>query len=128
MLENAEVPLFYRSTPPRGRRERCIELLKAVGLGDRLHHRPNELSGGQMQRVAIARSLVNDPVLLLADEPTGNLDSRSGEEILAVFGQLHQAGRTVVVITHDEHIAGRCQRIVQLHDGKVVVEEAPPGA
>jgi putative ABC transport system ATP-binding protein len=128
VLENAEVPLFYRSTQPHGRRERCIELLNAVGLGDRLHHRPNELSGGQMQRVAIARSLVNDPVLLLADEPTGNLDSHSGEEILAVFGQLHEAGRTILLITHDEHVAERCERIVHLRDGKVVVEETPPGA
>jgi putative ABC transport system ATP-binding protein len=120
VLENAEVPLFYRGTHPHCRRARCIELLGQVGLGDRLHHRPNELSGGQMQRVAIARALVNDPVLLLADEPTGNLDSHSGEEILAIFDHLHQAGRTIIMVTHDESIVERCQRVVRLHDGKVV--------
>jgi putative ABC transport system ATP-binding protein len=120
VLENAEVPLFYRGTHPHRRRARCIELLGQVGLADRLHHRPNELSGGQMQRVAIARALVNDPVLLLADEPTGNLDSHSGEEILAIFDQLHAAGRTIIMVTHDEHIVDRCQRVVRLHDGKVV--------
>jgi len=120
VLENADVPLFYRSPQPHDHRERCIELLEAVGLGDRLHHRPNELSGGQMQRVAIARSLVNDPVLLLADEPTGNLDSHSGEEILNIFDRLHKAGRTILLITHDDHITQRCQRVVQLHDGKVL--------
>ncbi len=122
VLENAEVPLFYGGTHPHNRRARCIDLLEQVGLGDRLHHRPNELSGGQMQRVAIARSLVNDPVLLLADEPTGNLDSHSGDEILAVFDRLHDTGRTLVLITHDEHIAERCQRIIHLHDGKVLRE------
>jgi putative ABC transport system ATP-binding protein len=122
VVENAEVPLFYGGTHPHTRRAHCIELLEQVGLGDRLYHRPNELSGGQMQRVAIARSLVNDPVLLLADEPTGNLDSHSGDEILAVFDRLHAAGRTIVLITHDEHIAERCQRIIHLHDGKVLQE------
>ena len=124
VLENAEVPLFYRGTHPHSRRQRCIELLGQVGLGDRLHHRSNELSGGQMQRVAIARALVNDPVLLLADEPTGNLDSHSGDEILAIFDRLHEAGRTLVLITHDEHIVERCQRVIHLHDGKVLQEAA----
>ncbi len=124
VLENTEVPLFYGGTHPHNRRARCIELLEQVGLGDRLHHRPNELSGGQMQRVAIARALVNDPVLLLADEPTGNLDSHSGDEILAVVSQLHEAGRTIVLITHDERIAERCQRIIHLLDGKVLQETA----
>ena len=128
VLENAEVPLFYRGMHRHDRRERAAALLEMVGLGDRMHHRPNELSGGQMQRVAIARALVNDPVLLLADEPTGNLDSHSGEEILNIFGKLHEAGRTIVVITHDSHIGERCERIVHLRDGKVVLEETPPGA
>jgi putative ABC transport system ATP-binding protein len=128
VLENAEVPLFYGGVHRHNRRERAASLLEMVGLGDRMHHRPNELSGGQMQRVAIARALVNDPVLLLADEPTGNLDSHSGDEILKIFDKLHEAGRTIVVITHDSHIGERCERIVHLRDGKVVLEETPPGA
>ena len=127
VLENVEVPLFYSGALRHSRRVRSVELLEMVGLGDRMDHRPNELSGGQMQRVAIARALVNDPVLLLADEPTGNLDSHSGEEILALFEQLHQAGRTIVVVTHDDQIAGRCERIIRLHDGKVI-QEAPAGS
>ena len=128
VLENAEVPLFYRGMHQHERRERAVAMLEMVGLGDRMYHRPNELSGGQMQRVAIARALVNDPVLLLADEPTGNLDSHSGEEILKIFDKLHEAGRTIVMITHDSHIGERCERIVHLLDGKVVLEETPPGA
>jgi len=120
VLENIEVPLFYSGAHAHDRRVRSIELVEMVGLGDRMHHRPNELSGGQMQRVAIARALANDPVLLLADEPTGNLDSHSGDEILAIIERLHTAGRTIVIVTHDEHIAQRSQRIITLHDGKVV--------
>jgi len=120
VLENVEVPLFYRGTHPHERRRRCIELLETVGLGERLHHRSNELSGGQMQRVAIARALVNDPVLLLADEPTGNLDSQSGEEILTIFDHLHEAGRTIIMVTHDDHVGNRCRRLIRLLDGKII--------
>jgi putative ABC transport system ATP-binding protein len=128
VLENVEVPLFYGRTHPHSRRERCTKLLELVGLGDRMHHRPNELSGGQMQRVAIARALVNDPVLLLADEPTGNLDSHSGQEILGIISRLHEAGHTIIVVTHDEHIAERCQRTIQLRDGKVLSEAQAAGS
>ncbi len=123
VLENVEVPLFYRGVHPHSRRQRCMELIEMVGLSDRMNHRPNELSGGQMQRVAIARALVNDPVLLLADEPTGNLDSHSGEEILAIISRLHEAGRTIVMVTHDDEVATRCQRTVRLLDGKVLEEK-----
>ena len=120
VLENIEVPLFYSGAHAHDRRVRSIELVEMVGLGDRMHHRPNELSGGQMQRVAIARALANDPVLLLADEPTGNLDSHSGDEILAIIDRLHAAGRTIIIVTHDKQIAQRSQRVITLHDGKVV--------
>ena len=120
VLENIEVPLFYSGAHAHSRRVRSIELVEMVGLGDRMHHRPKELSGGQMQRVAIARALANDPVLLLADEPTGNLDSHSGEEILAIIDRLHAAGHTIIIVTHDKQIAQRSQRVITLHDGKVV--------
>jgi putative ABC transport system ATP-binding protein len=120
-LENAELPMVYSHTP--NRRRRAIEALTRVGLADRLHHRPNQLSGGQQQRVAIARSLVNNPPVLLADEPTGNLDSKSGREIMDILRELHGQGLTLVLVTHDPNIAAQAQRIVRLHDGIVVGDE-----
>ena len=121
-LENVELPLLYTGTS--NRRKRALDSLEAVGLADRAHHQPNELSGGERQRVAIARALVNEPSIILADEPTGNLDSRSGEEILAIFEALHrERGITVIVVTHDPQISARAERIVQLHDGHIVGQE-----
>jgi putative ABC transport system ATP-binding protein len=117
--ENAEVPLFYQGIHPRTRRERASEMLKVVGLGDRLDHRPSELSGGQQQRAAIARALITKPVVLLADEPTGNLDSHTGKAVLEVFDELHKRGITIIVVTHDPGVAARCQRTVRLKDGLV---------
>jgi putative ABC transport system ATP-binding protein len=117
--ENVEVPLFYQGEPARERRRRAIDSLSLVGLGDRLDHRPRELSGGQQQRVAIARALVTRPVVLLADEPTGNLDSATGKAILDLFDQLHAQGMTVIMVTHDNNVAARCQRIVRLRDGLI---------
>ncbi len=123
---NVELPLVYRGLRARERHERATAALDKVGLLNRVHHRPNELSGGQRQRVAIARALVTEPSLLLADEPTGNLDSATGEEIIRLFEQLHAAGHTLVLVTHEPSIASRCPRAVRLMDGKVVSDG--PGA
>ena len=122
-LKNVEVPLIYSGVPARLRRERAVPLLEKVGLADRLHHKPTELSGGQQQRVAIARALVNNPQLLLADEPTGNLDSRSGEEILNTLTGLNEQGVTVIIVTHDQSVAARCKRIISVKDGRIVNDE-----
>jgi len=119
-LENVEVPLIYAGVPRKERHRRAKEMLERVGLGDRLHHQPNELSGGQRQRVAIARALVNNPSLLLADEPTGNLDSRTGAEIMELFDKLNAEGHTIVLVTHEEDIAAHAKRIVRLRDGKIL--------
>ena len=124
-LQNVELPLIYAGLSRRRRREKAKATLERVGLADRMTHRPNELSGGQRQRVAIARALVNDPAILLADEPTGNLDTRTGEEILSTFEDLHQQGQTVLVVTHEEDVARRTRRVVRLRDGRIE-SDAPP--
>ena len=118
-LHNVELPLIYAGVKARTRRERAGKALRRVGLGDRMDHRPNELSGGQRQRVAIARALVNEPSILLADEPTGNLDSMTSDEIMAVFEELHTQGQTVIMVTHERDIATHAQRIVTLKDGLI---------
>jgi putative ABC transport system ATP-binding protein len=123
VVENIEVPMYYRRVPAGKSAARARELATMVGLGDRLRHRPFELSGGEQQRVAIARALTNDPVIILADEPTGNLDSESGAEIMQILDQLHQRGRTVIVVTHDPKIAARTQRTIHLLDGRIEREE-----
>lgn len=122
-LANVELPLLYGGTRRRLRRERAADALYRVGLSERMDHRPNELSGGQRQRVAIARALANSPSLLLADEPTGNLDSRTGEEIMALFDALHQDGNTVIIVTHEEAVAKRAHRVVRILDGLVASDE-----
>ncbi len=119
---NVELPLVYRGTPARERKEKARAALEKVGLGHRMHHKPNELSGGQRQRVAIARALVSEPSMLLADEPTGNLDSATGEEIVRLFEELHRAGHTLVLVTHEPKLAARCPRAVRLSDGNVVAD------
>lgn len=124
-LQNVELPLIYTGMSRRQRREHAKATLDRVGLSDRMAHRPNELSGGQRQRVAIARALVNAPAILLADEPTGNLDTRTGEEILTIFDHLHQQGQTVLVVTHEEDVARRTLRVVRLRDGRIE-QDAPP--
>jgi putative ABC transport system ATP-binding protein len=119
-LENVALPLVYAGVPREQRGARARQALEQVGLGDRLHHRPNELSGGQRQRVAIARALVNRPSILLADEPTGNLDSRTGEEIMTLVDRLQERGNTILLVTHEQVLADRAARVVRLHDGKIV--------
>jgi putative ABC transport system ATP-binding protein len=121
-LANVELPLIYRGVPRWERRERAEAALVSVGLQSRMHHRPNELSGGQRQRVAIARALVGDPSLLLADEPTGNLDSATGEDIMRLFGELHARGHTLLLVTHEPRLAARCPRAIRLSDGRVVAD------
>jgi len=118
-LRNVEVPLIYANISRMERLELAKESLTAVGLGDRMHHKPNELSGGQRQRVAIARALVNSPSIMLADEPTGNLDSKSGVEIMKIFDELHEKGNTIILVTHEEYIADHADRTIHLFDGKV---------
>ena len=119
VLENIEVPLYYQGIPQEICREIAEEMAQKVGLGQRLGHKPYELSGGQQQRVGIARALVNDPIVLLADEPTGNLDSRSGAEILGLFDELHGQGKTIIMVTHDDEIGRRSQRVIRLRDGHI---------
>ena len=122
-LRNVELPLIYAGVPAPERKRRAVAALERVQLGDRLHHRPNELSGGQRQRVAVARALVTEPALLLADEPTGNLDSRTGEEVMSMFEQLHEEGQTIVVVTHDPEVGSHAQRRLVLRDGRVESDE-----
>ncbi|MCA9319999.1 MAG: ABC transporter ATP-binding protein [Planctomycetes bacterium] len=119
VIENIEVPLFYQGIPPRQAREKAMQLAERVGLGDRADHRPFQLSGGQQQRVAIARALVNDPILLLADEPTGNLDTRTGVEIMNMLHELHAQGSTIVMVTHEDEVANNAQHILTVRDGLV---------
>ncbi len=119
VLENLEVPMFYMGIPPNERRRRATELAEKVGLAERLDHRPMQLSGGQQQRVCIARAMINDPLILLADEPTGALDSKTGQQILELFDELVTQGRTIILVTHDPSVAHRCDRIIYLHDGRV---------
>lgn len=119
VIENIEVPMYYQGVSEHKSEARARELAELVGLGDRLKHRPYELSGGQQQRVAIARALANDPVIILADEPTGNLDSQSGSEILGILDDLHQQGKTLIVVTHDDKIAVKTERVVHLLDGRI---------
>jgi putative ABC transport system ATP-binding protein len=118
-LRNVELPLIYAGIDPETRAERATQTLRDVGLGDRIHHKPNELSGGQRQRVAIARALVNNPSIILADEPTGNLDSKTGEEIMALLENLYQQGNTIILVTHEADIARHARRVVHLRDGVV---------
>jgi putative ABC transport system ATP-binding protein len=122
--ENVELPLFFQGVPREKRRARAAELLRKVGLDGRLHHKPAQLSGGERQRVAIARALANDPEIILADEPTGNLDSESGEAILELLAQLHREGKTIILVTHNPEAAAYAQRIVRIRDGRLVEEVA----
>jgi putative ABC transport system ATP-binding protein len=123
-LHNVELPLLYSNVGRRDRERKAREMLERVGLETRMHHNPNELSGGERQRVAIARALVNDPRIVLADEPTGNLDSRTGSEIMAIFSELNAEGKTIVLVTHEKYIAEYSRRVVYLRDGQVVSEDA----
>ena len=123
VLENLEVPMFYLGIPPAERMRRAMEMAERVGLGDRADHRPMQLSGGQQQRVCIARAMVNEPLILLADEPTGALDSKTGQQILELFDELVAAGKTIILVTHDPSVAHRCQRVIHLHDGRVQKDE-----
>jgi putative ABC transport system ATP-binding protein len=122
-LQNVMLPMVYAGVPRKEREERARYLLERVGLADRMHHYPTQMSGGEQQRVAIARALANDPLLILGDEPTGNLDTRTGEEIMALFQDLHAEGRTIIIVTHEPDISRHCQRIVRFRDGKVVGDE-----
>lgn len=122
-LENVELPLIYAGVGAKKRREEAIRTLEMMGLGERIHHRPSELSGGQQQRVAIARALVNHPSVILADEPTGNLDSKSGMEIMEIFEELHSRGNTIILITHDINIARYARRLITIRDGQIVSDE-----
>lgn len=120
---NVELPMVYSGIPPRRRRELARKLLTEVGLGNRMNHRPNQMSGGQRQRVAIARALGNQPAVILADEPTGNLDSHSGREIMDIFYELNKQGTTIIMVTHDAEVAGHARRIIRIRDGKIVADE-----
>jgi len=122
-LHNVELPLIYANIPANERKERARLALESVGLGDRINHKPNELSGGQRQRVAIARALVNNPSIILADEPTGNLDSKAGEELMQLFEELHQKGNTIILVTHEEYIAEHAKRIIRIRDGLIEADE-----
>ena len=128
LIENLEVPLFYQGIAPKDRRVRANEAAEMVGLQDRAHHRPTELSGGQQQRVAIARALINDPLLILADEPTGNLDTDTGDMILDIFDRLHTQGKTILMVTHETYVARRCDRVITLTDGRVVSDTRGSGS
>ena len=123
VIENIEIPMFYQGFSEHDSAARAAELAKMVGLGDRVGHRPSELSGGQQQRVAIARALANDPLIILADEPTGNLDSESGADILEILDRLHEQGKTIIVVTHDDNIAAHARRVIHLLDGRVKRQE-----
>jgi putative ABC transport system ATP-binding protein len=123
-LHNVELPLLYSNISRKNREKTALEILERVGLGDRVYHNPNELSGGERQRVAIARALVNDPTIVLADEPTGNLDSRTGSEIMAILEELNKEGKTIVLVTHEKYIAEYSARVIYLKDGRVVKEDA----
>jgi putative ABC transport system ATP-binding protein len=122
-VENVELPLIYQGLGHKERYRRCVEALEMVGLGDRIHHTPNELSGGQQQRVAIARALVSNPPLILADEPTGNLDSKSGADVMKTLHLLHKKGNTIVLITHDNNVASQAERIIKIQDGQVTEDK-----
>jgi putative ABC transport system ATP-binding protein len=126
-LHNVELPLIYAGIPADERRKIALEAITQVGLADRMHHKPNELSGGQRQRVAVARALVNQPSILLADEPTGNLDSKTGAEIMALFDELSRKGNTIIVVTHEEEIARQSRRIIRLRDGLIASDEKLTG-
>jgi len=127
-LRNVELPLIYAGVPAEERRRIALDALASVGLADRIHHKPNEMSGGQRQRVAVARALVNKPSILLADEPTGNLDSKTGAEIMALFSQLSNQGHTIIVVTHEEDIAKHARRILRIRDGLIASDERHEGA
>jgi len=128
VLANVELPLVYGGVGKAERRKRAAEAIAMVGLSDRIHHRPNELSGGQRQRVAMARALVGNPSIILADEPTGNLDSATGEEIMSVIDELHARGQTVIVVTHEDHVAAHARRVIRLRDGMIEQDEVRPAA